>query len=66
MDNNRNPNKDNKTGKRDYSKPWLAPEKKAEEKGKDRKYNSDFLYSIYPDGEGPDTQMILGIEQDLI
>lgn len=51
----------NKTGKRNYDKPWLAPEKTEEVKWKDRKYDSDFLYSIYPDGEGPETEMILGI-----
>lgn len=42
-------------GKRNYERPWLAPEKKEESSKKDRKYDSDFLYSIYPDGEGPDT-----------
>ena len=43
--------------KRDYQKPWLnnavGPNKKSPE---DEKKN--FLYSIYPDGKGPDTDLI--------
>lgn len=55
MDRNRDTNKDKLVGKRNYERDWLAPTKKDETKEKNRKYNSEFLYSIYPDGEGPDT-----------
>lgn len=45
-----------KNPKRNYDKPWAVPEKPDEKVvSKERKYNSDFLYSLYPDGEGPDT-----------
>ena len=56
--------RDEKSGKRDYERPWLAPQKPSKEDK--RKYDSEFLYSLYPDGEGPDTDLILGIENFLM
>lgn len=52
---------------RNYEKPWRAnarpegekPAKKGEEK-------SGFLESVYPDGVGPDSDLILALERDMI
>ncbi len=35
-------------------------------KGEDSKFDSPFLHSLYPDGNGPDSDLILGIENTLI
>jgi len=52
---------------RNYDKPWRAntkpegekPAKKGEEK-------SSFLESVYPDGVGPDTDLIQALERDML
>ena len=41
--------------KRNYEKPWQVPEKKKEGEGHD---GNSFLYSVYPDGVGPDSELI--------
>jgi katanin p60 ATPase-containing subunit A1 len=48
--------------KRDYSKPWLvnAGKKKTEE---DKK---SFLKNCYPDGNGPDTDLINLLEREVV
>lgn len=58
--------KHEKPGKREYEKPWKLPQKNKENQDKKKKYNSEYLYSLYPDGEGPDTDLILGLESYLI
>lgn len=58
--------------KRGYEKPWmknaLTNDKKAEEqaqKDKEREKNA-FLYSVYPDGNGPDVDLINGLQRDVL
>ena len=59
---------------RQYEKPWKVPEggmKKstAADKDKDGKKDptkSEFLYHCYPDGKGPDDQLILMLEREVI
>lgn len=41
-------------GKRDYDKPWLKPEKKKEAE--------TFLEHCYPNGDGPDADLIQMLE----
>jgi hypothetical protein len=48
----------NAGGKRNYDKPWLAPEK---EKKAEAKTYADH---VYPDGVGPDSELINMIERD--
>ena len=50
----------NARGKRDYEKPWLPPEK---EKKEEAKTYADY---VYPDGIGPDTDLIRMIERDML
>jgi len=47
-------------GRRNYDKPWLAPEK---EKKAEAKTYADH---VYPDGIGPDTDLINMIERDAL
>jgi katanin p60 ATPase-containing subunit A1 len=47
-------------GKRDYEKPWLPPPKK------DKKKADTFLEFCYPDGEGPDADLIKMLERDVV
>lgn len=49
--------------KRTYEKPWQVPEKKKSEVTKD---TSTFLHSVYPDGIGPDSDLIQMLERDVI
>jgi len=49
--------------KRNYDKPWQVPEKKKEGEGHDA---NSFLYSVYPDGVGPDSDLIMMLERDVI
>ena len=52
------PVSDNKNGKnRNYDKPWLKPEKKEPE---------TFLEFCYPDGAGPDIDLIQMLERDVL
>ena len=57
----------NNPKKREYNKPWLKNantedkinnEKQAKEKEREK---NGFLYSLYPDGNGPDTELINGL-----
>ena len=56
--------------KRGYEKPWLAGvEKDGKKGGKDGKKDptkSDFLYHVYPDGKGPDENLIMMLEREVI
>ena len=45
---------------RKYDKPWLAPEKKP------KKEASSFLEHHYPDGVGPDTDLIQMLEREML
>jgi len=47
-------------GKRDYDKPWLPPPKKEKKKA------DTFLEHVYPDGEGPDADLIKMLERDVV
>lgn len=49
--------------KKDYEKPWRV-EKLADKK--DKSDASDFLHSVYPDGEGPDSNLIKMLEREVI
>jgi katanin p60 ATPase-containing subunit A1 len=54
-------------GQRNYERPWMKniPEKK-EGKKQDAEGKYRFLYHHYPDGNGPDTDLIRMIEDNLI
>lgn len=45
--------------KRQYEKPWQAPKK-------EKKEATTFLEHHYPDGQGPDTDLILMLERDVL
>ena len=52
--------------KRNYEKPWKVPEEK-KTKDKDPKDNkSSFLLSCYPDGIGPDSDLIEMLEKEVV
>ncbi len=60
-----------KQANRQYEKPWLknAADKKStveEKAGKKDPAKSDFLFHVYPDGKGPDEQLILMLEKEVI
>jgi hypothetical protein len=47
-----------KDGKnRDYEKPWQVPDKDKKKKKKEDEH-SEFLLHCYPDGKGPDVELI--------
>ena len=53
---------------RNYEKPWLknaVNEDKAGGRGKEEDHSS-FLYHHYPDGVGPDTELISMLERDML
>ncbi|CDW77265.1 katanin p60 atpase-containing subunit a1 [Stylonychia lemnae] len=51
---------------RNYDKPWAVPEKKkSSEAGGEHDKNS-FLHHVYPDGVGPDADLIMMLERDVI
>ena len=55
--------------KREYEKPWEMNEKKDKKKKNketDDEEKKKFLYSIYPDGKGPDSELIQNIENYLM
>jgi katanin p60 ATPase-containing subunit A1 len=56
--------------KRSYEKPWLAgvndKDKKGGKDGKKDPGKSDFLYHVYPDGKGPDENLIMMLEKEVI
>ena len=47
-------------GKRNYDKPWLPPPKKEKKKA------DTFLEYCYPEGEGPDAELIKMLERDVV
>lgn len=47
--------------KKEYEKPW-----RVEKPVKERKEGSEFLYHVYPDGEGPDANLIKMLEREVI
>lgn len=53
--------------KRNYEKPWKVPEeKKMKEKEKDVSNKSSFLLHCYPDGTGPDSDLIEMLEKEVV
>lgn len=63
------PAKEKEQDKRNYAKPWLAPEqpKKAQTKdGNQKAQRSEFLESYYPDGSGPDAELIQMMEKEIV
>lgn len=53
-------------GARNYDKPWTANVKKPEEKQKTGPDAEKFLYSVYPDGKGPDSDLINMLEREVV
>lgn len=52
---------------RNYDKPWLKPnDPEADPKAGNKGGKSDFLYHCYPDGKGPDEQLIMMLEREVI
>ncbi|OMJ72884.1 hypothetical protein SteCoe_28576 [Stentor coeruleus] len=53
---------------RNYEKPWRANavDPKAEEKSKEQNKAGTFLESVYPDGTGPDLDLIQALERDVM
>lgn len=51
---------------RDYDKPWRVEKKPDKGAAKNRAEDSEFLRFIYPDGEGPDTNLIKMLEREVI
>lgn len=49
---------------RRYDKPWLQGLNKENQNKKENA--SEFLHHIYPDGIGPDTELINMLERDVI
>ena len=49
----------NDNGRRNYDKPWLAPEK-------EKKEAKTYAEHVYPDGVGPDSDLINMIEKDVL
>jgi katanin p60 ATPase-containing subunit A1 len=61
-----NNNVEDKKDKRNYEKPWKLPEEK-KISNKDQKENkSSFLLHCYPDGTGPDSDLIEMIEREVV
>lgn len=61
----------NNGSKRSYEKPWLAGvndkgDKRGGKDGKKDPTKSDFLYHVYPDGKGPDENLIMMLEKEVI
>lgn len=53
--------------KRNYEKPWQVPESKdPKKKSQGGQNESSFLYSVYPEGVGPDSELIAMLEKDVI
>jgi katanin p60 ATPase-containing subunit A1 len=50
-----------------YDKPWLKPENQGGPKGNGGQPDkSSFIHSVYPDGIGPDSDLINMLEKDVI
>jgi katanin p60 ATPase-containing subunit A1 len=58
------PKKYNKGGNRNYDKPWVKKEKKKKKGSKDDE--DSYLYHCYPDGNGPDSELIKMLERDVL
>ena len=53
--------------KRNYEKPWKLPEEKKVEKGKEKNDGKkSFLLHCYPDGAGPDAELIEMLEREVV
>ena len=55
--------------KREYAKPWEINDKKDKKGRKNKELDEEkkkFIYSIYPDGHGPDQELIENIENYLM
>ena len=54
---------------RGYEKPWLSGVENGSKQGmgpSGAPQKNTFLYSIYPDGNGPDTELINMLERDVV
>lgn len=53
---------------RNYSKPWMkGAEGGAKKQGAGNlPAENSFLYSVYPDGVGPDSDLIITLERDVV
>lgn len=54
---------ENPSDKRDYSKPWLANANKKKPGEEEKK---SFMKSVYPDGAGPDADLISMLEREVV
>ncbi len=61
-----NPNKPDIKVKREYNKPWKVAKKEPNQKQKKKECKSKFLDYHYPDGDGPDADLILRMERNLL
>lgn len=56
-------------GNRNYSKPWMKGTENTGQKKQNAagpKDENSFLYHVYPDGVGPDTDLITTLERDVV
>lgn len=51
--------------KRNYEKPWKTEEKK-DSKKENEKAKSSYLLSVYPEGVGPDSDLIDMLEREVV
>ncbi|TNV73968.1 hypothetical protein FGO68_gene1874 [Halteria grandinella] len=51
---------------RGYDKPWLSGVDKGGNGGAQEQKKNTFLYSVYPDGVGPDSELINMLERDVV
>jgi katanin p60 ATPase-containing subunit A1 len=54
--------------RRNYEKPWKLPEEKKnnQNKEKEKENKSSFLLHCYPDGQGPDSELIEMLEREVV
>jgi hypothetical protein len=54
--------------RRNYEKPWKLPEEKKnnQNKEKEKESKSSFLLHCYPDGQGPDSELIEMLEREVV
>ena len=58
--------KPGETRNRDYERPWRVEKKPEKGAGKNRADDSEFLKQVYPDGDGPDANLIKMLEREVI
>jgi katanin p60 ATPase-containing subunit A1 len=52
--------------KRNYEKPWKLPDEKKINNKEKEKEKSSFLMHCYPDGNGPDSDLIEMLEKEVV